>query len=218
MLAVLPDPAAELLQVQPTTKPEASVAIRRKLRKRAYAAGHIESELDGADPRSDLVEPLMNSTDPRAVQFAESRYRNGYGPTVAESWDELRPSTRQLLVSEAESWLGAAIAAGLMPPAAPTAEDLAAADDPTHLRWGLDDVLWGDDDTVIVLMSDEERRPYWLELDSGRATVLRRNLAGPDREPADEKNGRRPCGHDDYHGPHEWRDRPGVWCPGIGTD
>ncbi|NUQ96137.1 MAG: hypothetical protein HOY79_06085 [Streptomyces sp.] len=93
-----------------------------------------------------------------------------------------------------------------MPPAAPTAEDLAAADDPTN------DVLWGDDDTVIVLMSDEERRAYWLELDPERATVLRRNLAGPDREPTDEENGRRPCGHDDYHDPHEWHDRPGVWC------
>lgn len=157
----------------------------------------------------------MNSTDPRAVQLAESRYRNGYGPTVAESWGELHPSTRQFLVSEAESWLGAAVAAGLMPPAAPTAEDLAAADDPTHLRWGLDNVLWGDDDTVIVLMSDEERRPYWLELDPERATVLRRNLAGPNREPADEENGRRPCGHDDYHDSHEWHGWPGVWCPGF---
>ncbi|WP_030568552.1 hypothetical protein [Streptomyces aureocirculatus] len=101
------DVAAELRrradEAQPTTEPEASAAIRRKLGKWACAAGHIESELDGAVPRSDLVEPLMNSTDPRAVQFAESRYRNGYGPTVAESWDELRPTTRQLLVSEAES-------------------------------------------------------------------------------------------------------------------
>jgi hypothetical protein len=26
--------------------------------------------------------------------------------------------------------------------------------------------------------------------------------------------GSRPCGHDDYHDPHEWADRPGVWCPG----
>lgn len=27
--------------------------------------------------------------------------------------------------------------------------------------------------------------------------------------------GTRPCGHDDYHDPHEWADRPNVWCPGI---
>ncbi|WP_412075488.1 hypothetical protein ACLF6K_06075 [Streptomyces xanthophaeus] len=160
----------------------------------------------------------MNSTDPRAVQLAESRYRNGYGPTVAESWDELLPSTRQFLVSEAESWLDAAVAAGLMPPAAPTAEDLAAADAPTRLRWGLNDVLWGDDDTVIVLLSGEERRPYWLELDPERAAVLRRNLGGPDSEPADEpeiETGTASCGHDDYHDWHPWHDRPGIWCPGI---
>ncbi|MEU8756251.1 hypothetical protein AB0C88_37765 [Streptomyces chartreusis] len=22
------------------------------------------------------------------------------------------------------------------------------------------------------------------------------------------------CGHDDYHDPHEWADKPGTWCPG----
>ena len=38
-------------EAQPTTKPEASSAIRRKLRQWAYAAGHIESELDGAVDR-----------------------------------------------------------------------------------------------------------------------------------------------------------------------
>lgn len=29
--------------------------------------------------------------------------------------------------------------------------------------------------------------------------------------------GTRPCGHDDYHDPHEWHGRPGTWCPGIST-
>ena len=29
------------------------------------------------------------------------------------------------------------------------------------------------------------------------------------------ETGTGPCGHDDYHDPHEWADRPGVWCPGI---
>lgn len=68
----------------------------------------------------------------------------------------------------------------------PTAEEittmLADATDPTHLRWGLDDVLWGDDDSVTVLLSGPDREPYWLELDPERAAVLRRNLAGPDGE------------------------------------
>lgn len=28
------------------------------------------------------------------------------------------------------------------------------------------------------------------------------------------ETGTRQCGHDDYHDPHEWADRPGTWCPG----
>jgi len=58
-------------------------------------------------------------------------------------------------------------------------EDLAAADNPTQLRWGLNDVQWGDDDTVTVLLSGPDREPYWLELDPERAAVLREDLAGP---------------------------------------
>ena len=61
----------------------------------------------------------------------------------------------------------------------PTAEGLAAATNPTPLRWGFNDVLWGDDDTVTVLLSGPEGEPYWLELDPERATVLRQDLAGP---------------------------------------
>lgn len=105
---------------------------------------------------------------------------------------------------------------------------IADADNPTHLRWGLDDVLWGDDDSVIVLLSGPDLAPYWLELDPERAAVLRSNLAGPEGEeqpadtadpaPAEDFTGTQPCGHDDYHSPHEWADRPNMWCPGIGHD
>jgi hypothetical protein len=56
------------------------------------------------------------------------------------------------------------------------------APEPTLLRWGLDDVMWGDDDSVIVMMSGPGREPYWLELDPERAAVLRQSLAGPDGE------------------------------------
>lgn len=52
--------------------------------------------------------------------------------------------------------------------------------EPVQLRWGLDDVMWGDDDSVIVLLSGPDREPYWLELDQERAAVLRQNLAGPE--------------------------------------
>ncbi|MEU7399972.1 hypothetical protein [Streptomyces sp. NPDC044948] len=57
---------------------------------------------------------------------------------------------------------------------------VADAPNPTPLRWGLNDVLWGDDDTVTVLLSGPDGEPYWLELDPERATVLRTDLAGPD--------------------------------------
>jgi hypothetical protein len=65
----------------------------------------------------------------------------------------------------------------------PSTEDLASADNPTHLRWGLGDVQWGDDDSVIVMLSGPDREAYWLELDPTQAAVLREDLAGPDGEP-----------------------------------
>lgn len=61
---------------------------------------------------------------------------------------------------------------------------LTDAINPTQLRWGLNDVMWGDDDSVIVLLSGPNGEPYWLELDPERAAVLREDLAGP---PADEQ-------------------------------
>jgi hypothetical protein len=62
------------------------------------------------------------------------------------------------------------------------ATDIAAADNPTPLRWGLNDVLYGDDDTITVLLSGPDREPYWLELEPERAAVLREDLAGPPAE------------------------------------
>jgi hypothetical protein len=35
-----------------------------------------------------------------------------------------------------------------------------------------------------------------------------------DSLPAEDFTGTQPCGHDDYHNPHPWADRPDVWCPG----
>ncbi|MFD6470525.1 hypothetical protein [Streptomyces goshikiensis] len=67
-------------------------------------------------------------------------------------------------------------------PGADGTADLAAADNPTQLRWGLDDVLWGDDDTVTVLLSGPQGEPYWLELGEERAAALRQNLAGPGQD------------------------------------
>ncbi|MFG2899543.1 hypothetical protein ACGFZH_20980 [Streptomyces zaomyceticus] len=69
---------------------------------------------------------------------------------------------------------------------AATASDPTRADDPIPLRWGLDDVLHGDDDTVTVCLSGPapRREPYALELGPERAQALRAALAPFDSRPA----------------------------------
>lgn len=52
--------------------------------------------------------------------------------------------------------------------------------EPIQLRWGLDDVQWGDDDSVTLLLSGPDGEPYSLELEATRAAALRQNLAGPE--------------------------------------
>lgn len=52
--------------------------------------------------------------------------------------------------------------------------------DPIPLRWGLNDVEWGDDDSTIVLLSGPDGEPYTLELEPTQAAVLREDLAGPE--------------------------------------
>ncbi|UOB09119.1 hypothetical protein MQE23_08640 [Streptomyces sp. HP-A2021] len=75
------------------------------------------------------------STDPRALQLAEARYRNGYGAWAADAWDNLDAALRQHLIGEAAAWLKAAVAAGLVPPAdRPTPEhDAVYVDDEGYL-------------------------------------------------------------------------------------
>ncbi|OKJ52220.1 hypothetical protein AMK27_30745 [Streptomyces sp. CB02009] len=63
--------------------------------------------------------------------------------------------------------------------ASATEQDPTTADDPTPLRWGLGDVLHGDDDTVTVCLSGPDREPYALELTPDRARALRADLATP---------------------------------------
>jgi hypothetical protein len=41
--------------------------------------------------------------------------------------------------------------------------------------------MWGDDDSVTVLLSGPNGEPYWLELDAERAAALREDLGGPGR-------------------------------------
>lgn len=71
--------------------------------------------------------------------------------------------------------------------------DPTTADDPTPLRWGLGDVLWGDDDTVTICLSGPDREPYWLELEPEQAAALRDDLAGPDGQDDIGSEGPDPC-------------------------
>ncbi|MEE1813485.1 hypothetical protein PUR59_00230 [Streptomyces sp. SP18ES09] len=57
--------------------------------------------------------------------------------------------------------------------------DPTTADGPVQLRWGLGDVLHGDDDTTIICLSGPHREPYWLGLEPERAAALRDDLAPP---------------------------------------
>ncbi|MFJ2568906.1 hypothetical protein ACIOYT_00600 [Streptomyces halstedii] len=64
-------------------------------------------------------------------------------------------------------------------------EDAAAVEtveerEPIQLRWGLDDVMYGDDDTTTVVLSGPGGEPYWVELDPERTAALRAALAGPE--------------------------------------
>lgn len=68
--------------------------------------------------------------------------------------------------------------AAMIAPGATPGETVA----PVQLRWGPNDVMYGDDDTTTVMLSDANGRPYWLELEPERAAVLRVDLAGPEGE------------------------------------
>jgi hypothetical protein len=101
---------------------------------------------------------------------------------MTDYWEQQLPDVIRTpaVVSAIRAALEAAEDVGRMADETPQPVDLAAAQDPTPLRWGLNDVLWGDDDTVTVLLSGPAGEPYWLALDPERAGVLREDLAGPD--------------------------------------
>ncbi|MFB7936647.1 hypothetical protein [Streptomyces sp. NPDC056049] len=66
-----------------------------------------------------------------------------------------------------------------------TQPDPTTADDPIPLRWGLGDVMHGDDDSVIVCLSGPNREPYALHLEPEQRDALRDDLTAPDAGPDD---------------------------------
>lgn len=92
---------------------------------------------------------------------------------------------------ERDAWVAkqtdhAALAVARQVLGTPATEFDKAADEqePVQLRWGLDDVMYGDDDTTTVLLSGPGSEPYWLELDPERTAAMRNALAGPEALPA----------------------------------
>lgn len=96
--------------------------------------------------------------------------------------DQIAMDTLKAVSAPVAAERGAQAPEGHPTPEKPSQAAQSPVADPVPLRWGLNDVMWGDDDTTIVMLSDEERRPYWLELDPERAAVLREDLAGPNGE------------------------------------
>lgn len=93
------------------------------------------------------------TADPRILQLAESRYRNGYGATAEDAWDTLDAALRQRLVDEAAAWLRAAVEAGIAP--------LAERPTDKHMAVYVDDegFLYGEYPTVPP--SDSILRLVW---------------------------------------------------------
>lgn len=83
---------------------------------------------------------------------------------------------------------------------------------PVQLRWGLNDVMYGDDDATTVMLSGPDGEPYWLELDPGRAAVLREDLVGPGVDaqfqvwPLKRVLAEVRCGSEDWPWEEEWAD------------
>ncbi|MFP3986931.1 hypothetical protein U9R90_05390 [Streptomyces sp. E11-3] len=114
-------------------------------------------------PREEVLAEVVAWLTKKAAEYASTK--NPYDGAVAGAIRNLASKGHRGAV-RANNLLGA---------------DLTTLD-PTPLRWGLNDVMWGDDDTITVMLSGPAGEPYWLELDPERAAVLRQDLAGPEGE------------------------------------
>ncbi|MEJ8654914.1 hypothetical protein WKI65_44460 [Streptomyces sp. MS1.AVA.3] len=102
------------------------------------------------------------SVDPRALVLAQNRQRiahEAYGSTA--NWHSLKPDEQQLLVEEADTWLRAAVEAGLVPLAEkPTRDHYAVYLDESGFLYGEYD---GDDILRLVYDKDQAQSKELLE-------------------------------------------------------
>ncbi|WP_228988618.1 hypothetical protein [Streptomyces sp. DH8] len=124
-----------------------------------------------ADRPADLLRAAVRAIHALKSPMPEGsrHYQSGWDDGLEAAMD----AVRDMDLAVARQLLGASAAA-------PPVEE----QEPTPLRWGLDDVMYGDDDTTTVLLSGPGREPYWLELDPERTAALRDALAGPAAPPA----------------------------------
>lgn len=111
---------------------------------------------------------------------------DGRAAVYAEAADTAKQiADRHVTAGHEQRALGAYDVEAVLRKVARMAEEAPGATDgqePTLLRWGLDDLEYGDDGSVTVLLSGPAGEPYWLELEPERAAALRDGLAGPDGE------------------------------------
>lgn len=134
-------------------------------------------------------------TPERARQLRELAEMSGPDSAIAHAMGEIarlraelaaRPTRAEILREAADdldtdSSISAAVhATARLRRMADAAERGTPDADPTPLRWGLNDIEYGDDDSTTVLLSGPHRAPYVLELNSDRAAALRDDLAGPE--------------------------------------
>jgi hypothetical protein len=128
--------------------------------------------------RNNRSERLNHLRDVAKSGQTELLIEDALNTMAASVTDHLPADTNEMAASLRRDGFGDDEIADMLGPGVTVGE-------PTLLRWSLDDVMWGDDDTITVLLSGPDREPYWLELDPARAAILRRNLAGPDGEQQD---------------------------------
>jgi hypothetical protein len=166
---------------------------------------------DAAQRALDALTDLIRNTFDPGVEALGARYELAHvlsDPTLMAARDAARQAAGQ---PAAACGCGEPGTPGIVHrPAAPcyvdeTAADPTTADDPVPLRWGLNDVLYGDDDTITVCLSGPDREPYRLELAPDQAAALRNDLADPDA-PLSPYYSHEACG---FH----WHGRDGMDIP-----
>lgn len=133
---------------------------------------------------------MPDTTPADLLRAAADRAREAGHPLYTELGNWLEATAHRLDASTHPDWQWAVVEPSALAVArqllgTTTSEDTAAGElEPVQLRWGLDDVMYGDDDTTTVLLSGPGREPYWVELDPERTAALRDALAGPAAPPA----------------------------------